>query len=229
MDMHPILALVQAGYAVLAFDQAGFGSRMGEEAPFYDRYPHWSMMGRMVEDASQAVDALAADSKIDPDRISIFGYTIGGTVGLYAAALNPRVKAVVSVSGFTPMRTDTADRGMGGVARYTEVRGLMPRLGFFIGHEDQIPCDFDGVIASIAPRAVLVVEPTMDRISTPAEVGAAVEQARKAYALYHAEDSLTLYEPQDYTRLTTATQTWAVDWLNRSQKPTPVASGDAAR
>ena len=36
-DPHPILALVNAGYAVLAFDQAGFGSRMGEFAPFYKR------------------------------------------------------------------------------------------------------------------------------------------------------------------------------------------------
>jgi len=224
-DMHPILALVQAGYAVLAFDQAGFGSRMEEAAPFYDRHPHWSMMGRMVEDVRGAVDALAADNKIDPERISIFGYTLGGTVGLYAAALDPRVKAVVSVSGFTPMRTDTADRGTGGIARYFEVRGLIPRLGFFLGHEDRIPCDFDGVIAAIAPRPVLVVEPAMDRISTPADVRAAVEQARKVYALYSAGDRLALVEPKDYTRLPTSTQVRAVGWLNTFQKPAPVQPG----
>ena len=34
-----MIALVNAGYAVLAFDQAGFGSRMGEFAPFYKRHP----------------------------------------------------------------------------------------------------------------------------------------------------------------------------------------------
>ena len=45
-DLHPILALVRAGYAVLAYDQSGFGSRMNEAGPFYDRYPHWSQMGR---------------------------------------------------------------------------------------------------------------------------------------------------------------------------------------
>ena len=173
-DPHPILALVNAGYAVLAFDQAGFGSRMGEFAPFYKRHPHWSLMGRMVEDTTRAVDALAADAAIDPARISVFGYTIGGTVGLYAAALDPRIKSVVSISGFTPMRTDTADRGTGGLARYSEERALLPRLGFFIGNESRLPYDFDELIAAIAPRPVLVVEPTMDRATTPADVRQAV-------------------------------------------------------
>lgn len=64
-DLSPILALVQGGYAVLAYDQSEFGSRMGETAPFYDRYPHWSQMGRMVEDARAAIDALQKDSLID--------------------------------------------------------------------------------------------------------------------------------------------------------------------
>jgi hypothetical protein len=56
--------------------------------------------------------------------------TIGGTVGSEAAALDPRITSVVSISGFTPMRTDTADRGTGGLACYSEERVLLPRLGF---------------------------------------------------------------------------------------------------
>ena len=221
-DPHPILALVNAGYAVLAFDQAGFGSRMDEFAPFYKRHPHWSLMGRMVEDTTRAVDALAADAAIDPARISVFGYTIGGTVGLYAAALDPRIKSVVSISGFTPMRTDTADRGTGGLARYSEERALLPRLGFFIGHESRLPYDFDELIAAIAPRSVLVVEPTMDRATAPAEVRQAVTRARQVYTLYSAADKLTLHEPVDYTRLTSATQDRAVRWLSEIHAPSPV-------
>ena len=221
-DPHPILALVNAGYAVLAFDQAGFGSRMGEFAPFYKRHPHWSLMGRMVEDTTRAVDALSADAAIDPARISVFGYTIGGTVGLYAAALDPRIKSVVSISGFTPMRTDTADRGTGGLARYSEERALLPRLGFFIGNESRLPYDFDELIAAIAPRSVLVVEPTMDRATTPADVRQAVTRAKQVYNLYSASDKLTLHEPVDYTRLTAATQDRAVQWMNQIHSPSPV-------
>ncbi len=212
-DLHPILALVQAGYAVLAYDQSGFGSRMGESAPFYNRYPHWSQMGRMVEDARAAIDALQKDSLVDPQRISLFGYSMGGMVGLYTAALDKRVQGVVSISGFTPMRTDTAARGTGGVARYSNERGLIPRLGFFVGHEGQIPYDFQDVIGAIAPRPVMVVEPQLDRDGTPGDVHAAIEEARKVYALYGASGKLAIEEPWDYTRLPDKTQDVIVKWM----------------
>ncbi len=39
-DVHPILALVDAGYAVLAYDQSGFGSRMDETSQAYQDKSH---------------------------------------------------------------------------------------------------------------------------------------------------------------------------------------------
>jgi pimeloyl-ACP methyl ester carboxylesterase len=217
-DLHPILALVKAGYAVLAFDQSGFGSRMSETAPFGDRYPHWSQMGRMVEDTRAAIDALERDNMVDAQRVYLFGYSMGGMVGLYTAALDARVKGVVSICGFTPMRTDTADRGTGGVARYSLERGVIPRLGFFVGHEAQIPYDFDELLAAIAPRPTLVVQPQLDRDATPADVHSSVEQARKVYGLYGSADHLALYEPWDYNRLPDKMQDWIVDWMSRNAK-----------
>jgi pimeloyl-ACP methyl ester carboxylesterase len=212
-DLHPILALVQAGYAVLAYDQSGFGSRMPESAGFYERYPHWSQMGRMVEDARAAMDALEKDSLIDSKRMYMFGYSIGGTVGLYTAALDLRVAGLVSISGFTPMRTDAADRGTGGVARYSLERGLMPRLGFFVGHEAQIPYDFDDLIAAVAPRPTMIVEPQLDRDGSPAEVQAAAERGRAVYALRGAPANLAVSEPWDYTRLPNSTQDEIIQWM----------------
>jgi pimeloyl-ACP methyl ester carboxylesterase len=217
-DLHPILALTQAGYAVFAYDQSGFGSRMAETGPFYSRYPHWSQMGRMVEDARGAIDALEKDSIVDGSKISLFGYSIGGAVGLYTAALDSRVKGVVSISGFTPMRTDVASKGTGGIARYSAIHPLMPRLQFFVGQEQQLPYDYNELIATIAPRAALIVEPQLDRDGTPAEVHTAVEQARKIYALQHADSNLGLYEPWDYTRLTNATQDWIIEWMAKTMK-----------
>ncbi len=205
-DLHPILALVRAGYAVLAYDQSGFGSRMSEIGPFYDRYPHWSQMGRLVEDARAAIDALQRNSLVDPRRIYLFGYSLGGTVAVYTAALDSRVQGIVSVCGFTPMRTDS-------VARYAFEHPLLPRLGLFAGHEPQIPYDFDDLLGAIAPRAALVVQPQLDRDANPADVRAAVERARKIYALYGETGKLALQEPWDYNRLPEKTQDAAIQWL----------------
>jgi pimeloyl-ACP methyl ester carboxylesterase len=212
-DLHPILALAKAGYAVLAFDQCGFGSRMGEIGPFYDRFPRWSQLGRMVDDTRAAIDALEKEPLVDPQRVHLFGYTLGGTVALHTAALDERVKSVVAISGFTPMRTETRDRGTGGIARFSHERPLLPRLGLFIGREKEIPYDYDALLAALAPRPVLVVQPTMDRDATPADVRVAVESARKIYAQQQAADKLTLHEPVDYQRLTTATQNAAIEWM----------------
>jgi dienelactone hydrolase len=212
-DLHPILALVRAGYVVLAFDQCGFGARMSEIGPFYDRTPRWSQLGKMVDDARAAIDALEKEPLADAQRVHLYGYTLGGMVALHTAALDARVKSVVSISGFTPMRTDTADRGTGGIARFSHERPLLPRLGLFVGRENEISYDYDELLATIAPRPVLVVQPSMDRDAHPADVRATVERARVAYAKHNAADKLALQEPPDYQRLTNATQDAAIAWL----------------
>jgi pimeloyl-ACP methyl ester carboxylesterase len=227
-DLHPILALVQQGYAVLAFDQSGFGSRLTETGPFYDRYPHWSHMGRMVEDAQSAIDALEKDSMVDTSHIYLFGYSVGGTVALYTAALDPRVAGVISASGFTPMRTDTAATGTGGIARYAFVKDILPRLGFFVGHESQVPYDFDDVIAMIAPRPVYIVNPLNDRDNNSADVIKAVKEAGKVYSLYGASQKLQISSPWDYNRLTNAEQNAAIAWItSNGSGAVPVSSANA--
>ncbi len=207
-DLHPILALVRAGYAVLAYDQSGFGSRMSESGPFYDRYPRWSHMGRLVEDARAAIDALEKDALVDPERIYLFGYSLGGTVGIYTAALDARVKGLVSICGFTPMRSSAES-----IARDSREHGLIPRLGLFAGHEAEIPYDFDDLLATIAPRPALVVQPQLDRDANPNDVRAAIERARKIYGLYGAGAKLALEEPWDYNRLPNGTQDEIVKWM----------------
>jgi hypothetical protein len=74
------------------------------------------------------------------------------------------------------------------------------------------------LLGAIAPRPVLVMEPQLDRDGTPADVRAAVEQARRAYGLYGAADKLALYEPWDYTRLPEKSQDWIVQWMGATLK-----------
>ncbi|MGV8093453.1 MAG: alpha/beta fold hydrolase [Mangrovibacterium sp.] len=215
-DLHPVLALVKAGYAVLAYDQTGFGTRWNEAEHFYDRFPHWSRMGKMIEDLHAAVDVLQKDSLIDAGHISVYGFTMGGTLGLYAAALDERISGVVAICGFTPMRTDMPDKGMSGMTRYSHLYGLIPRLGLFAGNESQLPYDFDDLIALIAPRPVLIVQPQKDRDADPKEVRAALSRAQKVYTFSGAEKKLELQEPDDYGRLTNATQDRIIQWIKNN-------------
>jgi pimeloyl-ACP methyl ester carboxylesterase len=141
---------------------------------------------------------------------------MGGMVALHTAALDPRVKGVVSIAGFTPMRTDTAEKGTGGLARFSRDLPLLPRLGFFIGNESKLPYDYNELIASIAPRPVYVLAPQMDRDANPGEVRQAVEEAKKIYTLYNAAGKLQLDEPWDYNRLPEATQDRIIQWMGEN-------------
>ena len=114
------------------------------------------------------------------------------------------------------MRLDTPDKGTEGVARYSHLHGFLPRLGFFVGHEDRIPVDFHEVLALIAPRPVLVLAPELDRDSTLADVKLAVERARAIYRLQGKPDNLTLHAPFDYNRLSLPSQNWALDWMRKT-------------
>ncbi len=222
---HQVEALFQSivakGYAVFAYDMLGFGNRIEEGTRFYDRYPHWSKLGKMVTDTRAAVEALANLDFIDGKRIFVAGYSLGGTVGLYAAALDERIAGVVCVAGFTPMRLDTADKGTEGIRAYSHLHGLLPRLGFFVGNEARIPYDFHEILACVAPRPILVIAPTMDKDANLQDVKYCVGQARKIYDLFGAGDSIQVFAPDDFSRFSNEMRQKTYQWLQERMKTAP--------
>jgi len=211
-------ALVDSGYAVFSYDMIGFGNRIEEGTRFYDRYPHWSKMGKMVMDVKGALDALTNFDFVDTTKIFVAGYAMGATVGLYAAALDERIDVVVSVCGFTPMRLDIPDKGTEGIKAYSHLHGLLPRLGFFVGQKNRIPFDYHEILACIAPRPVLVIAPVMDKDAHPEDVRYCVDRARGIYQLFGALDNIQIYSPDDYNRFSgkmrEKTYAWATERLN---------------
>jgi len=185
---------------VFAFDQIGYGLRIEEGSHFYDRYPHWSTLGRMVVDVRAAIDALSRMPFVDPKRIYVLGYSMGGMVALHAAALDPRIAGVISVAGFTPMRLDRSDNGAAFVSRWGRWRLIEPRLGAFVGSESHIPYDYHEVLSLIAPRPIWIISPQIDTENTFTDVQACVAEVRKVYKLLGAEDRLQTYFPDDYNR-----------------------------
>ena len=217
LDQRPSFpSLIERGFAVVAFDQIGFGTRVHDAREFYARYPRWSLMGKMVADTRAVVDAVAALETVDPSRIHLFGYSLGAKVGLIATALDPRVKSLAAVCGFESLRRGTPDRGVEGIRHYSHIHGLMPKLGFFLGREERLPLDFDEVLALAAPRRVLIVAPTLDRYARLADVKTGVEAARAAWREKGRAESLELDTPEGFNSFYRPVQEKVFDWLARS-------------
>ncbi len=212
LDQRPSFpSLTRRGFAVLAFDQIGFGSRVRDARLFYERYPQWSLMGRMVADTRAALDSLALHERIDAGRIFLLGYSLGGKVALLEAALDERVRGIAVVAGFDPLRLDTPDRGVEGIRHYSHLHGLMPRLGFFTGREARLPFDFDAALALMAPRRVLIVAPTLDRYARSEDVKAEVEAVRAAAP----GSAIDLESPEAINKFDRALQEKVFDWFTR--------------
>src|SRR5690606_17225691 len=187
------------GFAVYVFDLIGFGSRIEEGRLFYERLPRWSKMGKMLTDVRAAVDELSGLEFLNKDKIYVAGYALGGTLALYSAALDERIAGVISIGGFSPMRTDYPGKTAEGIYAYSHLHGLLPRLWFFAGHESRIPYDFHEILASIAPRPLLVVAPTWDQYASLGDIEDCMREVSRVYRLY-GSDNLHLYTPEDYNR-----------------------------
>ncbi|MEU6713973.1 alpha/beta fold hydrolase [Nonomuraea sp. NPDC046802] len=79
---------VRAGFVVLAIDYRTVGSSEGE--PRGLDYPE-----RQVEDFRSAISYLQSRPQVEPERIGLWGVSIGGSIAAQAAVLDRRAKAVV--------------------------------------------------------------------------------------------------------------------------------------
>lgn len=78
----------EAGYIVLAFNFRGYGESGGE--------PRRVTMMQEVIDVSNAITYVQHRPEVDPERIVLEGWSLGGGVAAYAAAVDQRVKATIS-------------------------------------------------------------------------------------------------------------------------------------
>jgi len=205
--------MTDLGYVVFSYDMIGFGNRIEEGTHFYGRYPNWSKMGKMVADIKGAVHALTNLNFVDSSKIFVAGYAMGATTGLYATALDDRIAGLVSLSGFTPMRANAMGRE--GIKAFSHLHGLIPRLGFFVGHEDRIPYDYQDILGSIAPRPVLLIAPQLDQTASLKDIRATVTEARKIYKLSGAPDQLILNSPDDFNRFSDEMKEIIYGWAGK--------------
>jgi dipeptidyl aminopeptidase/acylaminoacyl peptidase len=106
--------LNSAGYVVMTFDYKGWGESEGARSRLA---PH-----SRVADAQAALTFLGTVPEVDPDRLGLYGTSYGGATVIWVAAVDPRVRCVVSVVGI-----GHGERWMRSVRRPDEWHDLLER------------------------------------------------------------------------------------------------------
>jgi dienelactone hydrolase len=164
----PVLA--KQGIVVLAPDSLCFedrrSNRTGIEADEGDVEQHYNemcyrllrgdtLMRKVLSDSAQGISLLRSHPLIDSARVGIFGHSYGGNTVLFHGALDERIRfACASGAACTYKHKMTHQIGI-------EMAEVIP--GFAARF------DIDDLVASFAPRPILLVSATHDPFSQDAE------------------------------------------------------------
>ena len=166
------LHLVKRGYITLSYDLYNSGERYVpgtthyDTAPFYKRHPKWSMRGKDIWDCGRAIDYLLTLDKVDPHRIGAVGHSLGACIAIHAAAVDTRIGATLSNSGWYPSRLSKNTYIHARTTWWSDAPQLQP----FAVTGKLFPIDLHEQIALIAPRAVMLIHPLNDEQYTVEEV-----------------------------------------------------------
>ena len=139
----------------------------------------------------RAVDLLESLPEVDGQRIGCVGLSLGGHNALFVGAFDPRIKVIVSSSGFDSF----ADYMRGDLSGWCQLR-YMPRIASEYGKDPKrVPFDFPEVLAVLAPRHAYVHAPLGDTNFRVESVKRCVEAARDVYRLLGADDRLVAVYP----------------------------------
>ena len=167
---------------------------------FYERFPEWSKMGKIITDTKLCIDALETLDFVDSKKIFLLGNTIGGSVALMTAARDERVAGVAAVAAFSPWRESNTQ--VESLKTYSHMHGFIPKLGFFAGNPQNTPVDFGEIISCIAPRPLMIISPQLDRYTRPDAIKSTMELVKGVYTLFGKAGQLYFQSPLEINRMT---------------------------
>ena len=133
------------------------------------------MIGWRVWDVMRAIDYIATRPELDADRVGCMGISGGGTSTLFAAALEPRIRAAM-VSGYLNTFRDSigslahcVDNYVPGILNWAEM------------------ADIAGLVA---PRPLFAESGEQDDIFPIAASRESVAEVREVYAVFQAADRI---------------------------------------
>jgi dienelactone hydrolase len=157
-------------------------------------------------DDSRCVDYLLSRPEVDGSRIGCTGLSGGGWRTNMMAALEPRLKAVVSVGWMTTGDTQQAYNVSGAIGTFALLPGVWNRL------------DIPDLIAMATPMACMVVSMTNDRLFPPLGQNEAARQMADAFAWAGAPQRFRSYMPPKPHCYDAEIQEQALTWFNEHLK-----------
>lgn len=182
------IALCKRGFVVVAPEMLAFGRRREAkdkaagpaESSCHDA-ALWGIMlgrpllGRRVWDVIRTIDYLETRPEVDQERIGVMGISGGGTVTLFTAALDERLRAAV-ISGYLCTFKESILAIDHCLCNY--VPGLLADAEMY------------DIAALLAPRPLLIEAGTRDDIFPITAVQQAYARVKEAYAALGAADHI---------------------------------------
>jgi hypothetical protein len=176
--------MTEAGFVALAPDYLRDGERLPpsgkpyDTTDFYRRFPNWSCVGKDVWDNMRAVDYLQSLPFVDGRRIGMVGHSYGGHSTIFAAALEPRIKAAFASGPVSDFLHFGIHWGLPpGSSGSASLPGLRP---YVLDHTLPLPVTFYEFTALIAPRPLAVCQAVGERRPMEEENHAAVSEVYRA-------------------------------------------------
>ncbi len=164
------------GFNVLVWDYRGFGRSEGSVT-----------RAGTVKDGHAALDYVLSRTDVDPQRVFLYGQSLGGAVGLVVAAERKELRAVVAEATFGDYRAIAT------LHARRRFRLPQPLAGWLAGRLISDGYDPIDTIDQLAPRPLLVIAASADDICYP-ELSAALYAAAPEPKEYLLVDGAAHYE-----------------------------------
>ncbi|MEW5872282.1 MAG: alpha/beta hydrolase family protein [Chloroflexota bacterium] len=213
--------LAMRGYVVLAPDYLTFGERVfpgkedGDSAPFYEKYPKWSMVGKDIEDSMSAIDVLCTLDFVEKNKIGVIGHSHGGSNAIFAMALDERISVGVSNCGMSIISEEEKCLEWSAEDGYI----YFPKLRQYLLEKKELPFDLNEVAALIAPRPWCNISAYYDRTLGNQEFLAQVGiQFNQVYQLFGQQNHFCYCMHGNDHSFPKFARSLAYDWLDRFLK-----------
>jgi dienelactone hydrolase len=160
--------------------------------------------GVMLWDDLRTLDYLAGRPEVDANRLGCVGLSVGGYRSFLLAALDPRIRAAIDVGWMSSFGFHIKQHVVNSIGLTFHIGGLYRQL------------DLPDLAALIAPRSLLVINGSKDRLFPPEGVAAAFAKIEQCFRKAGATERqrCRLYDAPHEFNPEMQSDAWA--WLERA-------------